>query len=1291
MSGDSSVYGTNIRGGADPEEADILFEDVYDDGFYVNDADPGGYMNSVNDNAANRSNVKTDALIALGRDTDPPPRRSTADIVYGGAKGRVHTDAGLRTDVDTPASEASSMSILYAELARKRIDGHQIDSMNHFYREGVAQIITNVFDIRKTVKYDRDSDNTGITEISYSVVMSDVELSKPTSHDAHGRVIPLTPNMAHTQGIPYNLSIYANAEITMTATYGGGGTVTRRATIVRHKIASIPCCVGSIMCTTGDLTREGRKLIREDPIAPNGYFILKNGNMWNMEAGENLVNNTLHVYKVRHRDEEARGTFLSKPGDAFENSYQVIIKLLVSGAIVLEMTTNKDERIEIPFYLMFRALGMNVDRDIVDHIVHGADNVDPTSMTLKKLLERAFSVRNADYDEVNDVLDPTTVLQFIANRFKVAADKNAAKKNINVQKYLIQSFVALIDKIFFPHIGTQPADRIRKLRFLAHLIRELLSVYCGISAPTDRDSYQIKRVYAAGIAFAKTFKTKFNLSVVLSIHRDMARAIKSTPFDKIKLAEVVTNAINKADLDKALVKAMSPSKKGAGALPGAKLAARISTNQIYHKNDLNVVAAINTISTPNPPVGKSNERARELRQNQPSYWGFICVQASPDTGEGVGMNKVLAISASISGSTSSAELKRVLREDPALIAPDVRPSDIARRALALVVVNGDPVGYTESAHEFAARYRQMRRAGDRVHRRTSIVWELRTRRVSFWTDYGRLHRPLLIVHNNVAEYEAAAMAGKPIPFRQWIALTAAHIRDLEAGVIGIEDLEEAGIIEYLTPEEVFNTYIARSIGYLNERAGDELHQFTHCDIPQAILGPTALACPASNFSNTYRNTMQHNHRKQACGWYSLNFPYIIEKNTTFQHYVEQPLVSTFTDRITTPTGHNIIVALDCRAGNNAEDSIQVSSSAADRGYWAVSQFNFEKSELERNEIFGMPDQTSTANIKREASYAGVSGYTARVGSVVRQNDVLIVKVAKMPKPDANGNRYKDASTLNRRIEPARVVNVVRAHNGSAEFIRVKIESYRPIGDGDKLSSRTGNKGIVSITTPACDMPYTEDGLSIDLLVNAHSMPTRMALNQMIECMLGIYAARLGCNIDATPFRNIDVRGVVDRLTEMGVKYAGHRRVYSGITGEPIDTLLFIGPTNYQRLEKFVVDEQYAIRSGPTSALTRQPQQGKAHAGGLRIGEMEKDTLCAQGSMQALYEKLWRDSDGTYNIICTTCGNPAIFNEQTSMYWCKGCDNKAAFARINTTWSANLMQHRLTSMGVSPEYVFEDSS
>ena len=123
------------------------------------------------------------------------------------------------------------------------------------------------------------------------------------------------------------------------------------------------------------------------------------------------------------------------------------------------------------------------------------------------------------------------------------------------------------------------------------------------------------------------------------------------------------------------------------------------------------------------------------------------------------------------------------------------------------------------------------------------------------------------------------------------------------------------------------------------------------------------------------------------------------------------------------------------------------------------------------------------------------------------------------------------------------------------------------------------------------MPYCEDGLMPDAIVNAHSIPTRMAINQLLECLLGNLAAKLGSHIDATSFRKIDVDTAIRLLAEHGINYGGTRRMYNGRTGDWLDTLIFIGPTTYQRLQKFVIDEHYATRTGPTSALTRQPLDG----------------------------------------------------------------------------------------------------
>lgn len=133
-----------------------------------------------------------------------------------------------------------------------------------------------------------------------------------------------------------------------------------------------------------------------------------------------------------------------------------------------------------------------------------------------------------------------------------------------------------------------------------------------------------------------------------------------------------------------------------------------------------------------------------------------------------------------------------------------------------------------------------------------------------------------------------------------------------------------------------------------------------------------------------------------------------------------------------------------------------------------------------------------------------------------------------------------------------------------------------------------NKGIAAVLWPRCDMPYCEDGLVPDIIVNAHSIPTRMAVNQITECLLGQLAAKMGTHIDATSFRKHDFDAVLKMLDEKyGVKYGGHRRMYNGRTGDWIDTLIFIGPTTYQRLQKFVIDEHYATRTGPTNAATRR--------------------------------------------------------------------------------------------------------
>jgi DNA-directed RNA polymerase beta subunit len=229
------------------------------------------------------------------------------------------------------------------------------------------------------------------------------------------------------------------------------------------------------------------------------------------------------------------------------------------------------------------------------------------------------------------------------------------------------------------------------------------------------------------------------------------------------------------------------------------------------------------------------------------------------------------------------------------------------------------------------------------------------------------------------------------------------------------------------------------------------------------------------------------------------------------------------------------------------------------------------------------------------------------------------------------------------------------------------------------SSRSGNKGIVSEQITRADMPYCTDGLIPDLLVSSHSITTRMAPNQMIENLVGILGAVQGSIVDASTFGGASVRAIIAQLEAENIRFAGHRQMYSGMTGEPIDTLIFIGPTCYQRPQKFVEDEQYAVQAGPTMALTRQPLDGRAHRGGLRLGEMEVWVFSAQGTMRALDEKLYKDSDGIDIYVCAVCQQQAIVNAAQGMYKCSTCGDAAEIKRVRSSWTANLSLGEMSAM------------
>jgi DNA-directed RNA polymerase beta subunit len=201
------------------------------------------------------------------------------------------------------------------------------------------------------------------------------------------------------------------------------------------------------------------------------------------------------------------------------------------------------------------------------------------------------------------------------------------------------------------------------------------------------------------------------------------------------------------------------------------------------------------------------------------------------------------------------------------------------------------------------------------------------------------------------------------------------------------------------------------------------------------------------------------------------------------------------------------------------------------------------------------------------------------------------------------------------------------------------------------NSRAGQKGTIGLVIPEEDMPFTKDGLRPDLIINPHALPTRMTIGQLVECIIGKAAAQYGGYADCTAFINkgskIGVFG--ELLPKVGFHSSGNEILYNGMTGEQLQTEIFIGPNYYMRLKHMVKDKINFRALGPRTALTKQPVAGRANDGGLRIGEMERDSVISHGAVNFLTESMMERGDKYYMSICNNTGMIAIYNPAKNIF------------------------------------------
>jgi DNA-directed RNA polymerase beta subunit len=1204
------------------------------------------------------------------------------------------------------------------ELQHK-LNPHTV-GFNSFISKDLGQIISD-FSIGATISNNNitTKENELIEQISFDVKFTNITARPPQKIDYnHQRRETLLPNDARRNGFNYSSEITARIDVSAKAFYKDKSKDPFERTQGENEFCfgSIPILVGSDVCVTSAMTMTQKREIQEDPLDPGGYFILKgtDGGMsfeWVINMSESRAYNYPYIfYNLGHLKEISRLELISKPGDGVENSIEINLIYETDDSIYLSIIGTYMGRISIPFYLIYYLFGMSLDKDIIETVVFKDCNdlqFDFVSNKIQQILYKAMTVKKSKFGDNPGTNNISELIDIIANKINIIHETSATGiPGSSIYDYLRTNMLNILDKNFLPHIGLSNASRIDKLRYYGYLIRKLLLVAIKVIDSTSRDSLKSKRVNTAGKALSKSVKTNFNISIVQAIKKELTKKFSKMPFDQVELMQAVKTSINMTTMEANIVKSITTGTEEV-IIKDKTTKNRIMAELLLRKNQLNVLATIRNVRTPNKGAENKSVRAHEMRQVDPSYNGYYDTLQSKPTGDGVGLVKQLAITASITESQVSSLVKSRLLEDPDVIPfRRVGSTEIYYENYAIVLVNGSIVGCCRNPFEFTRKYREYRRGYEIVDGKfkytgttlvnpmVGIYWDPSLNEINFWCDSGRIVKPLIVVRNN-SELDPIGQdligskfdsTNESSIFEQVILITKQDIEDIKTGKKNNYDLLKEGKIDYVYPEELQNFYVSYNYELLTKEKNNPLQQFTHCNIQVGFVGIPALASPFIDHNQPTRATYHCNQCKQSCGIGCLNHFHRIDKNIFTQTYVQEPLVSTLANDFVYPNGINSIVAIQGYTGFNQEDSIIFNDTASNRLLFGGTYSKVYYLEIKKDEVIGVPERAITINIKKSADYSKLVDGVIERGAIIKRNTVLISKYGSIPET-RDGMKFKDMSIVYDEEEDCHVKQVIRSRNqDNNDSIKVELLSIRKLSIGGKCSSRAGQKGETGMGLNVVDLPFTESGLVPDIIINPCAIPSRMTIGQLLEGLIAKVCAITGRTVDATVFNKKyqDVKSIGDLLHELGYNRYGTEKMFSGMSGRWIDSEIFITPTFYQLLQKFAVDGMYAVSSGPTCVMTRQPLEGAAKHGGLRIGEMEAWTLATHGTSHFLMEKFRENSDGFDIYVCATCGKMPIVNEQNGTFICRTCWYNKKYPdirKIRSTWSTKLFIQEIESCGV----------
>ena len=1162
----------------------------------------------------------------------------------------------LQQDDDITSNDAWNVITSYFE--EHGLVSQQIGSFNQFLDSNIQEIINenNLISIIPDSKYGpikKDNSNK-----KYEFEFSQLHVNDKPSYHNHTGDNPTTihPNEARIRNLTYESSMFIDVK-TRKKTFNSKKKTEEmiEEPIIWEKvfIGKIPIMVRSKFCALDGKNDIGRIDVQECVFDQGGYFIIGGGEKV-LVAQERMATNFVYVFRKREANgyswqAEIRSNLdgSNRPASLFS----VKIPGKAKGDKLGKVITARIPYIrqDINIIILFRALGLDQDKDILDHIIFD-DNDTSMLELLRPSLEEAFEIH-----EQNKALD------YIGRRG--AAESVEQAKRISYAKDMLQ-------KEMLPHVSTLPNNESKKAFFIGYMVYRLANCALGRTNEDDRDHYGKKRLDMAGALFAGLFRQLFR------------RFTKETQMNMKELIDqnrenTLKNAIRSNIITHGLRYALATGNWGTNKSGQVQ-----KTGVAQVLNRLTFVSSLSHLRRLNTPLQKQGKLTKP-RQLHNTHWGMVCPAETPE-GQSCGLVKNLSMMAYVSVGTPSIIVQDTLESLGTENLSEVHPTNIPGKTK--IFVNGSWIGITNEPETIMKSLINKRRK-DALSKEISIVNDYVNKEIKIYTDSGRSERPLFTVENNQLKIKKS----------QIVKMNKFAKDQNDEDVLTFDKCMQTGLIEYLDVEEEETAMIAMRFEDLKENKS-YCSTYTHCEIhPSMILGVCASIIPFPDHNQSPRNVYQSAMGKQAIGVYSTNFNMRMDTLAYILYYPQKPLVTTRTmDYLhfkNLPAGINAMVAIMCYTGYNQEDSIIMNQSSIDRGLFRSAFFRTyqteEKNTLRKKETIEIPDKEKTSGL-RHGLYSkldndGIISPSTRVSG----DDIIIGKtdlILREQQTLGNKKPKKDISIPLRSSENGIVDTVMITNNYDGyRMVKVKCRSIRIPQIGDKFASRHGQKGTIGMTYRQEDLPYTIEGISPDIVVNPHAIPSRMTIGHLIECLASKVASIRGDEGDATPFSDVTVDAISRDLHYIGYQKHGNEVMYNGFTGRKVNMLIFFGPTYYQRLKHMVDDKIFSRARGPVQILTRQPTEGRARSGGLRFGEMERDCMISHGAARFLKERLMDVSDIYRVHVCENCGLIAEADIKAGSYKCRLCP-ASKISQVYIPYACKLLFQELLAMHITPKMI-----